>query len=409
MNITLYSFNKKFFFFLLIITTLIQVSCKKDNAGAAPSIKNLRAISPAPNDSTLTKAGPGQWVVIRGANLAGASAIYFNGYPASFNSALFSDSTLVVLIPADMPFATLDVKKLNTVTVVTPNGEVTYSFPIVPPPPVINGMSNENAVAGTVVTISGNNFFFIDKVIFPGGVAVTTGITTNQSGTSLQLTIPAGITAGGTIQVQNRYGTGTSVLLFNDLTTGMLNNYDNVNNFEWGAGSSSSAAAYPGNRGTYGVMKASAVAGGDMGWWNGDRSVNILSSVVWVPPAQLTRSLDDYALKFEVNVKAAWNSGSIYIVKDYNWAYLARYEPWLNADNSVSNYVTNGWQTVVIPLSQFKTKSGSLDGTGNPPPSLTALLGGTGAGSVNMMFVNSGTTTANFEAAIDNIRVVRIK
>jgi hypothetical protein len=409
MNITLSPFNKKFFFFLLIITTLIQVGCKKDNAGAAPSIKSLRAISPAPNDSTLTKAGPGQWVVIRGANLATASAIYFNGYPASFNSALFSDSTLVVLIPADMPFASLDVKKLNTVTVVTPNGEVTYTFPIVPPPPIIWGMSNENAVAGTVVTIYGNNFFFIDKVIFPGGIAVTTGITTNQAGTGLQLTVPAGITAGGTIQVQNRYGTGTSVLLFNDLTTGVLNNYDNVNNYEWGAGSSSSAVAYPGNRGTYGVMKASAVAGGDMGWWNGDRSINMLSSV-WVAPGQLTRSLDDYALKFEINIKVPWNAGSIYIVKDYNWTYLARFEPWLNADNSVSNVVTNGWLTVVVPLSMFKTKSGSLDGTGSPASSLTTLLGNTGAGSIHFLFVNSGTTpAANFEAAIDNIRVVRIQ
>jgi hypothetical protein len=401
-------FYKKLLFFLLLIAVLIQVGCKKEHSGA-PAITNLRAMAPSPNDSTLTVAGPGQWVVIRGANLRGASAIYFNGWPASFNSALFSDTTLVVLIPADMPFATLDQNKLNTVTVTTPAGEATYKFPIVPPPPVIMAMSNENAVAGTVVVIYGNNFFFVDKVIFPGGIAVSTGISSNQSGTALQLTVPPGITAGGPIQVQNRYGTGTSILLFNDMVTGVLHNYDNVNNFDWGAGTSASSSAYPGNRGTYGVMNASGVAGGDFGWWNGNRSINT-KSVVWIPVAQLTsNTLDDFALKFEVNVKTPWNAGSIYVVRDYDWTYVARFEPWLKSDGSASSVATNGWETAIIPLSMFKTKSGSLDGTGNPAPSLTALLSNTGAGPIDFMFVNSGTAPASFEAAIDNIRVVRIK
>jgi len=400
--------NKKILLFLLAGAALMQAACKKDSGGG-PVITGLRAISPAPNDSALTTAGPGQWVVIRGSHLSGATSVFFNGYSSSFNAALFSDTTMAVNIPSDMPFASLDTSKLNTVTVVTTHGTATYKFPIVPPPPVITALSNEYAQAGLQITITGNNFFFIQKVVFPGNIAVTSGITSNVSGTSIQVTVPAGITTSGTIQVVNRYGTGTSMLRFNDFVTGVMHNYDNVNNYSWGAGSSSSSTAYPNNWGTYGVMNASGVGGGDLGWWNGNRSIN-LNSVQWVPLGYMSQTLDYFALKFEINVTTPWTGGSLYIVKDYDWTYVARYEPWLNADGTTTNYTSKGWQTVVIPLSSFRTKANGLDGTGNPAATMAGLLGSSGAGGIDIMFVNSGTTAvASFEAAIDNIRVEKIK
>jgi len=122
--------------------------------------------------------------------------------------------------------------------------------------------------------------------------------------------------------------------------------------------------------------------------------------------SELTNPVDNYALKYEISVKKPWSAGSIFIVKDYNWTYLARYEPWLGTGGSFS---VNGWQTVTIPLSSFKTKANGADGTGSAASSLSVLLG-SGAGNTNLMFVNTGTTTVqDFEAAIDNIRVVKIK
>lgn len=414
MNQIYINITKKLVFLILVTATLLQVACKKESSSGAgkdkgaPTIKGLRAISPKPNDSTLHVAGPGQYVVIRGTNLAYTKAIYFNGYQATFNAALFSDTTMVVQIPADMPFASLDQAKLNTIEVVTTSGDVVFKFPIVPPPPIISAMSNESAVAGTSVTIYGNNFFYIDKVVFPGGVAASSGIVSNTSGTTLTVTVPSGVTTGGTIKVVNRYGTGTSVLLFNDFITGVLLNYDNVNNFAWGAGSSNSSTAYPGNRGTYGVMSASAVGASDLGWWNGNRSINT-NSAQWVSSANLSSSLDTYALKFEISVTKAWSGGSIYIVKDYDWTYLAVYNPWKNTDGTVTNFTTNGWLTVTIPLSSFKTKANNLDGTGDSAPSLSKLLG-SGSGGINFMFVNNGiTAVSSFEAAIDNIRIEKVK
>ncbi|MEO6719546.1 MAG: glycan-binding surface protein [Ferruginibacter sp.] len=403
------NFNiKKFLFLLMIVGCFLSLSsCKKDSNEGTPAITQIRAIAPAPNDSILKKAGPGEWVVIQGANLAGATNIFFNGYPASFNSALFSPGSLVVLIPGDMPFATLKPEDLNTIKVVTPTGSIVYTFPIVPPPPAITAMSNEYAVAGTKVSIAGSNFFYIDKVIFPGGVAVTTGIVANTSGTQLELTVPAGITTGGTIQVVNRYGTGTSLLLFNDYTTGVMQNYDNVNNYDWGAGNSNNSSTYPGNRGTYGVMKAAGVGGGDFGWWNGDRSLNV-KSVQWVAGANLSQPLANYALKFEINITKPWKNGALMILKDYNWNFVARLEGWKKPDGTSADFTTTGWQTVTVPLSSFKSKANNQDGTGDPAGSMAALLG-SGSGGLNVFFVNPGTTTVtDFEAAMDNFRVVKI-
>lgn len=401
------SFNKNtstFFLFMALAALLSLAACKKSTNDSAPSVSRVRANLPAPNDSTLTKAGPGEWVVIEGRGFTSTNSVFFNGWPATFNATLFSDNSMVILIPSDMPFASLDQSKLNTIQIITSYGETSYTFPIEPPPPVISGMSNEMALADETVTITGNNFFFIDKVIFPGDKEVTKGIVTNESGTTLTVTVPAGA-GSGPIKVVNRYGTGTSVLLFNDMVTGTLNNYDNINNFEWGAGSSSSSVDYPGNRGTYGVMKASGVSGGDFGWWNGSRSINI-KSTAWLPAVELSGSMDNYALKFEISVTKPWSGGSIFIVKDYNWTYLARYEPWIAAGG---NFTVNGWQTVTIPLSSFKTKANGADGTGSPAGSLAALLGN-GSGSAHFFFVNAGTSSVQeFEAAIDNIRVVRIK
>ncbi|MEO7766505.1 MAG: glycan-binding surface protein [Ferruginibacter sp.] len=399
--------NKILILLLISGCFLTMLSCKKDNNTAQPAITQIRAIAPAPNDSILKKAGPGEWVVIQGTNLADASQIFFNGYPASFNSALFAGNNLVVLIPADMPFATLAAADLNTVKVITPGGTVVYQFPIVPPPPVVATMSNEYAVAGTRVSITGNNFFYIDKVIFPGGIAATTNIVSNSTGTSLDVTIPAGVNTGGTIQVVNRYGTGTSVLLFNDFTTGVLHNYDNVSNYDWGAGNSNNSGNYPGNRGYYGVMTASGVSAGDFGWWNGNRPIN-LKSAQWVAATDLSKPLGNYAVKFEINVIKPWKNGSLFIMKDYNWTYVARYEPWQKMDGTVADFTTTGWQTVTIPLDIFKTKANNQDGTGVPAASMSALLG-SGSGGFNMFFVNPGTTAvADFEAAVDNIRVEKI-
>lgn len=388
----------------LLTCLVIQTGCKKENT-AGPVINSVRAIDPAPNDSTLSKAGPGQSIVIMGANLATTRQIYFNGFPSPFNAALLSDNTIAVTIPSEMPFASLDPDDLNTIKVVTEYGEALYEFPIEPPPPAITAASNEYAVAGETLVLTGNNFFFIDKVVFPGGVEVTSGITTNETGTRLELTVPAGITQAGPIQVQNLYGTGTSVLLFNDLATGMLCNFDDVNTLNnWaGVGISSSSTEFPGNTGTYAHMHYTDIPANDFVWYGGGRSINCEVPLPWVPVASLNEPLGNFALKFQLNTKVPWTGGSIFIAKDYSWDFIGRVEPWKGTSNGFN---TEGWRTMVVPLSNFK----SSEGTGDAASGLTQLLGAGGQGGVNFFFINaSDNVLTEFDAAIDNIRVVRIR
>lgn len=391
-------------FFFIAGSMWVISGCKKNNDERPPVIERIRALSPAPNDSILSKAGPGQIVVIQGQYLATTRAIYFNGYPAPFNSALFSDENLPVTIPADMPFASLDVAKLNTITVVTAFGETTFKFPIVPPPPAITSMSNEMAIAGDHVTIYGNNFFFVEKVIFPGNIEVTSDLVTNASGTTLDLTIPTGITEGGPIQVINRYGTGTSFLLFNDLTTGVLCNFDNVSTLNNWAGAmiTNDASEFQGSRGNYARLTYSDIVAGDGTWWCCGRSLNIEVPMQWVPTANLNDPPENWAFKFEINTKVPWKEGTILLDKDYGWNFMGRVEPW----NTGSEYKSDGWKTIVVPLSNFKKSNG----TGTPPANLTSFLGASGKGGFNLYFVNNGTTAVTaFDAALDNFRVARIK
>lgn len=410
-TINQYKVVRKCFAFLLL-TSLIYISaCKKNDqvegGKGAPVITSLRAISPKPNDSTLTTAGPGQFVVIRGKNLASTREIYFNGWPATFNPALFSDTTAVVLIPADMPFATLDKNNLDKVRLITTHGETTFSIPIVPPAPIIVSMTNENALAGTVVTMYGNNLFFVDKVVFPGGISVTENLKANDAGTMLTLTVPMGITTGGHVKVINRYGEGASVFLYNDFVTGMFANFDIINPFQgWSSILTNDAALYPGARGNYIRMKFENIGAKDLSWWTDGRSIP-MNPGQWLPKGNLSDPTDDWAIKFDIYVKEPWTTGAL-VVRTTEYDYMARYDPWKTEESK--SFTTTGWITVTMPMSKFKKEADGLYGTGEAIPSLAKLLGETGNKEMVFMFYNdSETPIAKFDAAIDNIRIVKNK
>ncbi len=394
-------FHKYIFLFLSAAALLTQVACKKTNSGAAPQIAQIRAISPSPNDSVLTTALPGQIVVVQGTNLGAAYKVSFNGFPATLNTALFADGNLVVTIPA-IAWDSIPSGKLDLVEVTTPAGTASYTFHITAPAPTITSLSNEMATAGTSLTIYGNNFYAISKVVFPGGIEVSNP--TVSGITQITLTVPPGITSGGPIEVVGAFGTGTSILLFNDMATGMICNFDDVNTYVWGVTEiSSNATAYPGNRGSYAHMVASGINGGDWAWYDGKRSINVGGgSSQWIPAGHMGDALDSYALKFEVNIQKQneWGAGKFFIVKDYDWTYLAQWVPW-TAD---SKFSTDGWQTITIPLSQFKKDNG----TGASASSLATLVG-SGSGGLDVMFINDGTTTAAIDAAFDNFRIEKIK
>lgn len=388
----------------LVIT---QAGCKKNSGPGAPVITSVRNYAPSPGDSLLHSVGPGQWVVISGNNLKGALEIYFDGTAASFNDGLFSDTSAVVLIPAVIAFPSVPTSELNTINYVTTHGQTTFKFSILPPAPTITSISNEEANPGDTVTIYGLNFFFIQSLSF-AGTAITSA-TAAANGTSVSFILPT-LSQSGPVSITTKSGSFTTLYNVNDVETGMLCNFDDVNSYSWGAYAvTNSATLFPDGRKYYSQLYATNIGANDFNWYNGGRGLNT-NPVQWLPVADLGDTVGNYAVKFEINVNTPWSGGTIFVAANYSFGYIARYAPWLNANGSTTPFTTDGWQTVTIPFSTFDTvSSAGVNGEGRALTSFTSLLGPSGNTSLSIWLINDATTpVASFDAAIDNIRVVKI-
>ncbi|HJT72801.1 MAG TPA: glycan-binding surface protein [Chitinophaga sp.] len=405
MNKVIFNQRHRGLLFLVLATAFawMQSACKKDVTEGAPVITSVRNYAAAPADTLVTDITTGQWVVLIGHNLKNAVQISFNGIPATINSVMFSDTSATVLVPAVIPFPSVSAEDLNTIRYVTPQGTTTFTFDIVAPPPTITSISNENANEGDSVYIYGLNLFFISEITFAG--TQVTHYATAGDGTSIGFVLPA-LTQSGPVVVTTKSGMASTPFNVNDATTGVLCDFDNINTLSWGTGTDNSSTSFPGNRGNYAVLSNGILPAGDGTWWDWQRSINT-NDVQWVPADSLSLPPDEYALKFEISVPAAWTGTSIYIIKGYSFDYMARYEPWQGTNGTISPFTTKGWRTVTIPLSLFR----SNDGKGSAPASLTGLLGTTGKGAVNIQTKNfsASPSASGLQAAIDNIRVVKIK
>jgi hypothetical protein len=132
----------------------------------------------------------------------------------------------------------------------------------------------------------------------------------------------------------------------------------------------------------------------------------------WVPVANVTDPPSSWALQFDISVAQPWKGGTLYIRTEFAGdTYVARYEPWKIPNSNVTKaFITKGWQTVIIPLTNFRSKVDEV-GDGVSITQISQLLGPTGANSYNMTLKNFGSSSVatGFYAAIDNIRCVKIK
>ncbi|MBC9796626.1 glycan-binding surface protein [Sinomicrobium weinanense] len=387
-----------------VIMTLM-FACEQEDTMPAPLITSIRNYEAAPNDTLITEMVAEQWVVIHGKNLSQVGQVTFGGIRASINQTLLTDENIVVQIPS-VPFQSVPLDELNKVTVVSAGGSYTYPIDFAIDPPVITRVSYELPGEGDPVFIYGSNFFYVEEVTFAG--ATISEYELSDDGTSIGFMAPA-LDQSGPVTVKTGTGAYTTSFNVNDTTTGMLCNFDDVNTFDWGAGISNNSTTFPGNRGNYAILSNEGLSADNSSWWEGGRSINT-KGVQWVPEDKLDDPVGDYAFKFEINVPGQWNGTSIFILKDFNFDYVARYEPWKLGDDQAAPFTTNGnWVTVTIPFSQFRNKpDGGKDGTGESAESLKALLGDSGNGGINIFTINdSSEPAAAMNFAIDNIRVVR--
>ena len=366
---------------------------------------------PAPTISGISDvfANPGDSVYLYGSNLTLVQQFTYGGT----NIPSFKYNTYGTTLGFLMPATTSD--KFIVVTTKSGTARDTINAK-----PIIYGISDCNANAGDSVYVYGAYLKTVQSLSFGG--ATITNFTEGPRGIYVKFLAPASNSyASGPVTIVTSYGTVSTpykVNTQNGVTEGLLANFEWGDNFGyawWGDEKLAfgPVADFNGSLGTNNSMHiyfdSPALAGGaslyaPLG--------NSNTGNHWVPVANVTDPPSHWALQFEISVAHPWNGGSLYIRTDFAGdSYVARYEPWkIPASNVTKAFITKGWQTVTIPLTEFRSKATEL-GDGVSITKISDLLGPTGANSYNMTIKNFDTspTATGFYIAIDNIRCVKIK
>lgn len=372
---------------------------------------SLKLGPPVPTISSVSDvfAAPGDSVYIYGSDLVLVQDFEYGGTKiTSFNYSTYGNA-LGFLMPATTPTKLIKITTKSGTVIDTINAK-----------PIITSISNTNANLGDSVYVYGAYLKTVQSISFGG--ATITDFTEGPRGYYVKFLAPASNSySSGPVTIVTSYGTVSTaykVNTQNGVTEGLLANFEWGDNFGyhwWGDISLafSPVADFNGSMGTnnsmYIYFNSPVLAGGASAY---APLGNSNTGNHWVPVANLTDPPSRWALQFEISVAKPWNGGTLYIRTEFAGdTYVARFEPWkIPGSNKTVAFKTKGWQTVTIPLTDFRSKVTNL-GDGESITQIIQLLGPTGANSYNMTLKNFGTsqTATGFYAAIDNIRCVKIK
>jgi len=174
-------------------------------ASTAFSINDFVVIPPAPSIASFTPGSGlvGIEVTVTGNNFSGATAVQFNGVPAS-TFTVDSATQIRVTVPG--------AATTGTISVTTGGGTAlsTTNFTVIPPAPIISSFSPSSGLVGIQVTIIGSNFSGASNVQFNGTTASTFIV---DSATQIRVTVPVAATTGK-INVTTLGGTALSAADF---------------------------------------------------------------------------------------------------------------------------------------------------------------------------------------------------
>ncbi|MHB1462159.1 MAG: IPT/TIG domain-containing protein [Armatimonadota bacterium] len=171
-------------------------------AGSTISARSFTVLQRPTISSFTPECGVvGDRVTISGTGFTGVLECLFMNMPGNITSS--SDTSITVFVPNGAT--------TGPITVTTPAGSTSSARNFtVYERPSISSFSPESGAAGQVVTITGNTFIGVTRVIFN----ITTAITyTVNSETSMTATVPSGATTGR-ISVNTLYGPATSAVDF---------------------------------------------------------------------------------------------------------------------------------------------------------------------------------------------------
>ena len=164
------------FFSVTIALVLVMSACKKNNIEQAPVITKVVNYAASPDDTVVHTVAAGQWVVILGTNLGGISQVTFNGVPATINSALGTDSSVVIQIPS-IAWQSVSNDQKNVITAVNGSGATSFEIKIVDVPLIVRirnyGASPNDTIVnfvapGQYINLIGFNLEGADSINFQG-------------------------------------------------------------------------------------------------------------------------------------------------------------------------------------------------------------------------------------------------
>jgi len=389
---------KNILFLVVAVSSCLLTACKDDDSSnSTPVVRYVRSCDAAKSDSLITKASLGSTIAIIGENLDGVKEIWFNDQQAKVNPVYVTSNSILVTIPSGIP---TDVT--GKIRFVTHSGlETTYDFGVVVPSPVLNSMKCEYVADGDIAVIKGD-FFLEPKVYFKGNVEADVVSFTK---TEIKVRVPNGAEAGP-ITVQSIYGSTRSLFNFRDnssvsSSTKVFLDFEETSSWNpWGL---SAFGTENGLSGKY--LKFEGTTGS---WAWPANSIQLYYASSSRTPLVSSGDISTLALRFEANCKE-WHDTPLlfWFTNNENTHNVdgsdpqAHWKPYLN--NGVkSNYVTDGWETITIPLTDFKYSKDESDES-RSITSLSQLV------DLHAMFFGAADGTYDLKLWIDNMRIVKYK
>lgn len=392
---------KYLFLPVMICAAAGMASCEKTNYGEdngeTPHIRYVRSTDPAKTDSLIVEAAMGSVLALIGDGMSGVCEAWFNDQKAKLNPTLITDTGIIVAVPGGMPE-----EVTNTITLRTKKGkECVYEFAVIIPSPRVESISCEWAADGQSVTIRGNYFFADEEgrieVMFPGNLKAQVESFDTES---IVCTVPTGALPG-IVTVTSLYGTGKSLFTFRD-TTGLFLDGENGS---WNGWSMSDFDTAGGIDGSYVRFEGSI---GSWAWPDNKIQLYYINptgaELADIPGDQLK----NYALRFEANCHTWSDTPMVMWFTTQNGSHSVdgteaqyHWKPWL-ANGEKSDYITDGWVTVTIPLTDFNT---------DKEESLTDRTIGDSSTMVDfhMMPFGAADSAGSIKLWLDNFRIVKIQ
>jgi len=352
---------------LLLLITLFtpgMQSCddnpdKFELTDGTPEVYYVRVPAPASADSLLVKAFMDNSIVLVGKNLTSIREMWFNNKKAILNSSFITDNNLFVTIPKEIPEVVTD--KIYMIT--KGNDTLTYDFGVQVPGPVVSSISCEYVHDGDEAVLYGD--YFIDDPNVPLAITMAGNIPvseiTSVEKTRVTFRIPNG-SQKGYLNVKSIYGTGRSKFQFRD-DRGMILDWDNLNaDGGWRAGKVKNSDP-EGISGNYVYFTGTLDGDPTVDWAEDDFSFNLWGVANGRPQGDLFSSDPaNSTLKFEVNVTQPWQTLALQMIftpwsTNETNGYIGDgttprglWRPW----EKTGTYMTDGWVTVSVPLTEFK-------------------------------------------------------